>query len=150
MTEESAIRTLKWKYREPYDFYNCIFNEKEINERLDGSYKVVVDEYSEEVFGFFCLGESARIPAGHQHGVYDEECVDLGVGMKPEKTGKGHGFKFMSFIVEYIREHYGKVCIRLSVAVFNERAIRLYKNSGFELRSSFLTDTSSFITMVRE
>lgn len=34
---------------------------------------------------------------------YTEKHIDIGIGMKPELTGKGLGFTFFSLILRYIR-----------------------------------------------
>ncbi len=149
MNEDAAIEMLEWKYEKPYDFYNNEINEDTINELLDGSYKVLFDE-REEVFGFMCTGEAARIPIGHQYGIYPDNFIDMGLGMNPKYTGKGYGYDFCSFIIQYINENNIGIPIRLSVATFNERAIHLYERLGFKKRDRFSTESREFITMIRE
>ncbi|SIT91154.1 Acetyltransferase (GNAT) family protein [Edaphobacillus lindanitolerans] len=148
MEEDFAKEILGWRYEEPYDFYNNEATEEEIAELLDGSYRVLLNEGA--VFGFFCTGASARIPAGEQQGVYGENVLDMGLGMSPDHTGKGLGYDFCSFIMDYISERNQGMAIRLSVAAFNKRAIRLYENLGFSVRDRFATDTAEFMTMVKE
>lgn len=149
MNENIAKQILGWKYDKPYDFYNNEINVEEINELLNGSYKVLFNE-SEEVFGFMCTGEAARVPIGHQYGVYNDNLVDMGLGMNPKYVGKGYGYDFCSFIIKYINENNMGVPIRLSVAIFNERAIHLYEKLGFKRKDMFSTASRAFITMIRE
>ncbi|WP_231710683.1 hypothetical protein [Gracilibacillus suaedae] len=51
--------------------------------------------------GFFCIGKPAQVPAGFKVGAYQEGFVDIGIGMKPELTGRGNGssFSHLFFIV---------------------------------------------------
>lgn len=146
MTEEEAIQSLKWEYEPPYDFYNVAYDEESLSERMDGSYKVVYD--GETFIGFFCTGESARVPAGNKTGVYEQDFVDMGLGLHPEWTGQGKGFQFGMKVLTYIKETEPGYPVRLSVATFNKRAIRLYENMGFVKKDTFYTSTHPFITMV--
>ncbi|MDC3414710.1 GNAT family N-acetyltransferase [Aquibacillus sp. 3ASR75-11] len=148
MDEKLAKQTLGWKYEKPFDFYNGEMSEEGIKERLDDSYKVLIDEKG-KVFGFFCTGESARIPIGYQYGVYNEKSIDMGIGMNPVYVGKGYGYDFCSFIMNHIKEQNEGVPIRLSVATFNKRAVHLYKNLGFVMKDKFATDSAEFITMIK-
>ena len=57
----------------------------------------------------------------------------LSLGMKPELTGVGLGEGFVSQCVAFARSHYGldQRTIKLDVALFNERAIKVYQRAGF-------------------
>ncbi|QAS54477.1 GNAT family N-acetyltransferase [Halobacillus litoralis] len=147
MTEFLAKQSLQWRYQPPYDLYNVQADAETIAERLDGSYQAVFE--NETFIGFFCTGTSARVPAGYDYGVYEEACVDMGLGMDPVLTGKGNGYEFARFIIEQIGNQKGTLPIRLSVATFNKRAIRLYENLGFVKVDTFFNDTNEFITMIK-
>ncbi|GAA0596608.1 GNAT family protein [Virgibacillus siamensis] len=148
MNEDLAKQILSWKYESPYDFYNNEVNNEGIKERLDGSYQVLLDEKG-KVFGFLCTGETARIPIGNKYGVYNENFVDIGLGMNPNYAGNGYGYDFCSFIINYIRENNKGIPMRLSVATFNKRAIRLYEKLGFEEGDKFAAGSVDFITMIK-
>lgn len=145
MDEDSARKTMEWRYEPPYDLYNDPFSEESLQEKLDSSYRAVFDEEG-ELFGFYCTGESAKIPVGVKLGIYDAPATDMGLGMRPDMTGKGYGKRFMATILEDIN---AQEALRLSVAVFNERAIRLYEDFGFQRDHRFETEKVEFITMVR-
>ncbi|WP_080845871.1 GNAT family N-acetyltransferase [Cytobacillus gottheilii] len=148
MTEGYAKAILDWKYEKPYDFYNIEPEEGQLQELLDGTYFAVVNSV-DELCGFFCVGNAARIPAGHQASVYEANCVDVGFGMKPELTGLGNGSYFCMLILEFVERANPCLPLRLSVAHFNKRAIKLYKKLGFEMEKFFSTENGLFVTMIK-
>ncbi|WP_152654978.1 GNAT family N-acetyltransferase [Oceanobacillus sp. CFH 90083] len=148
MTQKYAVEALCWKYEKPYDFYNNVLTTSAIVELLGGGYYAIVDS-SCKLIGFFCTGRSAKIPAGDRNAVYIEDCVDLGLGMHPSLTGKGKGDLFLKRILHFIEEEHKGKPIRLTVASFNKRAIRLYKKNGFTKEHQFHYKGMEFITMKR-
>lgn len=63
MNEEIAKDILSWEYDKPYDFYNSELTDEDMKEKLDGSYFALVND-NKELFGFFCTGVNAQVPAG--------------------------------------------------------------------------------------
>lgn len=149
MSEEFAIEILNWKYPAPYNMYNNELNPDTLKEMLEDLYSIVVDE-NDRLVGFFCIGNAAKVPIGAEFGVYDEDLIDIGIGLKPELTGQGYGFIFFSFIVEYVQYSYKDVPLRLTVAQFNHRAIRLYEKFGFVKIMEFNKGDILFQTMVKK
>ncbi|MYL71772.1 GNAT family N-acetyltransferase [Halobacillus litoralis] len=149
MTKEYAEESLQWTYEPPYDFYNVELSEEALAERLDGTYRSVLDDKG-TLIGFFCTGESAKVPAGEKDGVYEETAVDMGLGLHPSLTGQGNGHLFGKKVLAQIQQENEGVPIRLSVATFNKRAIRLYENMGFVKQASFQTEACPFITMIKK
>lgn len=149
MNEELAKAILGWKYEQPYDFYNNELTAEALQEMLDGSYHSLVDEQN-TLIGFFCTGANAQVPIGHRFGAYTEDFIDMGVGMHPNLVGKGNGFDFCKQVISFIRAESKDTPIRLTVATFNERAIRLYKKLGFISGNFFHTDSTEFETMVKK
>ncbi|WP_045520816.1 hypothetical protein, partial [Neobacillus niacini] len=111
MSEDFAVQILNWKYQTPYDFYNNELNSDSIKEMLENPYYVVLD-HKDRLVGFFCFGNSAKVPIGGQFGAYTDELIDIGIGMKPELTGQGLGFTFFSFILQYIQDNFNDISIR--------------------------------------
>ena len=68
--------------------------------------------------------------------------VDIGLGMKPNRTGNGFGLQFVNAGLAFSKEKYGCNYITLSVAKFNERAIKVYKRAGFEAVGTFIQKTN--------
>ncbi|ANU11572.1 hypothetical protein A1A1_02325 [Planococcus antarcticus DSM 14505] len=149
MNKKTAEEILNWKYDPPYDFYNNELSDPEMAELLNGTYFAVLSE-KKEMTGFFCIGESAQVPSGKQYGVYEESCIDMGLGMDPRLVGKENGKEFGLFVLHSIEETHDGLPIRLTVAAFNKRAIYLYKKLGFILNNQFSTETTKFITMVKK
>ncbi|GLO65480.1 MULTISPECIES: GNAT family protein [Oceanobacillus] len=148
MNQKYAVEALCWKYEKPYDFYNHVLTTGAIAELLGNRYYAMINE-ERELIGFFCLGRSAQVPAGDRFGVYNDDCIDLGLGMKPEYTGKGYGTIFLSHILNHVYDTCPLKDIRLTVATFNHRAIRLYENHGFIKQQKFLHKDTDFITMIK-
>jgi RimJ/RimL family protein N-acetyltransferase len=149
MTEAFADQIMSWNYEPPYDFYNSGQDEEFRKELLECSYYAILDD-EEQLIGFCCTGPSAQIPIAIPLGAYDEDLLDIGLGMKPELTGKGFGHKFLSCVLASMEQLYQRESFRLTVARFNERAIRLYAKLGFSEAASFDKGGTSFITMVKK
>lgn len=148
MTEKEAAEILKWRYPYPYDFYNNDMSDESMTEMLDGTYHVIREE-NEAAFGFYCTGNSAQVPVGRTIGAYPEGFVDFGLGMRPAETGQGKGSEFFAFVQEEISRSHPKLQLRLTVATFNKRAIRLYEKFGFIKEHEFQNDFTVFQTMTR-
>ncbi|MER2029101.1 MAG: GNAT family protein [Solibacillus sp.] len=149
MNSKMATAILDWKYEEAYEFYNNEQTVEALKELLDGSYYAIINK-NKEIIGFFFTGESARVPIGNKFDVYEEDLIDMGVGMHPNHVGQGNGFEFCTCIIKFIEVNYPSKSLRLTVATFNERAIHLYKKLGFVKESEFSNGVTKFLTMVRK
>ena len=148
MTENNAKHILAWKYEKPYDFYNNEVTKENLKEMLDGSYYALLNEH--DVVGFFCIGENAQVPIGHQFGVYVDDFVDMGLGMHPSLVGKGNGTAFCTYILQFIEKQYEGKSIRLTVANFNKKAIHLYEKLGFVKIAEITSNSTEFMTMIKK
>jgi [ribosomal protein S18]-alanine N-acetyltransferase len=148
MTREIALNILNWKYDPPYDLYNNEVSEDAFSELLNDGY-IAVEGGTGELIGFYCSGPSAQVPAGRVLGVYSESAIDVGVGMHPMLTGKGNGYLFFSFVLNELGNLSPNSSFRLTVAKFNERAVKLYENHGFIKTFEFKTGTNEFVTMIK-
>ena len=77
----------------------------------------VLDELEDPV-GFFAFRRA-------------EDAVEVGLGLRPDLTGRGLGLPFMLSGLEFARQRYAPARFRLKVATFNRRAIRVYEQAGF-------------------
>ncbi|MBJ8106243.1 MULTISPECIES: GNAT family N-acetyltransferase [Bacillus cereus group] len=150
LTEEEANEINMWTYEEPYNLYSFSGEAEVIEELLDGTYYGCCDEKGEFI-GYFCFGENAQVPGGRDANLYKGEgVVDIGIGMKPDLTGKGMGKTFFQAGIAFAAEELNSKMFRLSVATFNKRAIRLYKNIGFQVGPVFLSRGREFMLMEYE
>ena len=59
------------------------------------------------------------------------ETVDIGLGLRPELTGRGLGEHFVGEALAFVRTRFDPRRFTLAVASFNERALRVYERCGF-------------------
>ncbi|OEH92338.1 GNAT family N-acetyltransferase [Bacillus solimangrovi] len=134
MTQEQAEDiAYKWHYNGVYAFYDMEADKEDLTEFLDqeeraDSYYIVSKD--NEMIGFFCFQL--------------DECnsVDIGLGMKPELTGKGLGNEFLQAGLDYAGKTYTPDKLTLSVATFNKRAIKVYEKVGFYPVKTFMQSTN--------
>lgn len=69
--------------------------------------------------------------------------------MRPDLTGHGRGYAFVSSILEFAQSEFNATPSRLTVAQFNKRAIALYNKLGFEPIMMFPVGDVEFLTMER-
>ena len=137
MSDEQARAIAEWKYEGVYAFYDMDAFPEDLDELLDpskrdGRYHAVLDDEGSLVGFFEFTSEDATI--------------ELGLGLRPDLTGRGLGLSFVSACLQFAREQYAPKTLRLKVAAFNMRAIRVYERAGFEHRRNFLhkTDNGEF------
>ena len=68
--------------------------------------------------------------------------MDIGLGMHPGLVGLGLGATFMRHNLGRVQEAYPGAEIRLSVASFNQRGIKVYRRSGFRVVRGFVQVTN--------
>lgn len=141
MTPVYAADISRWSYDPPYDIYNGSSDKDFIDELLCGDYFAVTDNRDtsdvRRLVGFYCFRSSATVPYGNRVGVYDEDMLDIGLGLRPELCGKGLGRGYMRALLKFASYLFGSTCYRLTVAAFNTRAIKLYEDIGFVRKSNF-------------
>ncbi|MDE4085291.1 GNAT family protein [Planococcus maritimus] len=134
MTQEQAQDIAEnWRYEGDYSFYDMDADPEDLAEFLDpekrGDNYFMVFQGNEAV-GFYSFGQT------------DEETVDIGLGMKPDLTGRGQGTAFLKAGLQFAKSNYHPQKITLSVAAFNKRAIKLYEKLGFKEVESFVQATN--------
>jgi len=98
------------------------------------------------MIGVRSFGQDGQVPGGS----YDSSALDTGGGLRPDLTGKGLGREAISAGLEFGRREFAPGAFRVTVASFNERALRLVRSLGFRAAGSFLaaTDGRSFEILV--
>lgn len=130
MTRPLAEQISRWTYEGEYALYSFVPEEETLAELMDGSYFACLQDG--ELVGYFCFGASARIPLEQEEAaVYQEDFLDLGLGMAPPLCGQGRGSDFMQAGLSFAQAQFHAERFRLTVADFNRRAIHLYQKMGF-------------------
>ena len=113
--DEALGEMNRWRYEPPYDFYD---GDEEPVQNPERFFFARDDEDDESIVGFFYFE-----PKG--------DVLEYGLGLRPDLTGRGLGFRFFGMGLEFGRERYAPRLIRLYVAAFNERAVKVYERAGF-------------------
>ena len=59
------------------------------------------------------------------------DALEIGLGLRPDLTGRGLGLGFLLAGIDFGRRRFGLSRLILNVAAFNERAIKVYEEAGF-------------------
>lgn len=133
MDEADASAIQAWSYEEPYSAYNWKV-EDDISEMLDQrSPHYAVKGERGELIGFFSYGSSAQVwDSGEPRLFSENNTIAVGLGLRPDLTGKGLGLAFVNAGLDFAREQFKPDYFRLFVMTFNERAIRVYERARFQ------------------
>jgi [ribosomal protein S18]-alanine N-acetyltransferase len=144
MDQAEARAISDWCYPSPYSFYDWRADEEDLallldDERRKGRFFSAFDEENELV-GFFEL----QAKGGD---------LVIGLGLRPDLTGRGLGREFVEAGLAFAQENFHPTRFRLSVAAFNERAIKVYERAGFSTTRAFDHETNGgshrFLEMTR-
>src|SRR5918992_3761145 len=131
MNEKEARAVAAWRYEAPYDFYDMA-NDPEGLEELLGPPERRRGYYAAlsggELVGFVCFGPGGQLP-GFDYP--DDGYVNVGLGLRPDLTGKGLGLGYVRAGLEFGQRRIDPSGFRHFVATFNERAISVYERAGF-------------------
>lgn len=113
-----------WRYPPPFDFYDGDADQEDLKELLDPRLWPEVFEacfVGDEFVGFF-----SATTEGLE--------AEIGLGLRPDLTSGGRGRGFITALLGRLHElRPGVETVSLSVAAFNQRAIRAYRSCGFEV-----------------
>ena len=113
MTQRDFDELATWRYEPPYDFYDG-----DVEPVLNPERFFAVRDDDGALIGFFYYEEKP-------------DALDYGLGLRPDLTGRGFGLQFFRAGLAFGRERYKPPFVRLFVAAFNERAIKVYERAGF-------------------
>ena len=144
MSQVEAETIAGLTYDGPYAFYNWSADENDLAELLDselrGDRYFSAHESSGELIGFFSFR-------------HEGDAVVIGLGLRPDLTGRGLGLGYVEDGLAFARQRYAPLRFRLSVAKFNARAISVYERAGFVTTRSFVHETNggshAFVEMER-
>ena len=136
IARSDAEEISRWRYPEPYATYDG--DPSSVPGLLEPRYNYhAVTDPDGELVGYFCVGADATVPAGRRLGLYDEDALDVGLGMRPDLTGQGLGPDFVRAGLRFAQQAFSPPAFRLTVAAFNRRAVKVYEAAGFETVRSF-------------
>jgi RimJ/RimL family protein N-acetyltransferase len=110
---EDLAELTTWRYASPYDFYNGDQEPVKNPER------------------YFIARDGEEMMVGFYYFETKDDALEYGLGLRPDLTGRGLGLEFFHEGLEFGRERYLPGRVRLFVAAFNERAIKVYERAGF-------------------
>ena len=112
-TEADFAELNAWRYEPPYDFYDGDADPVKNPER-----HFVARDEDGALVGFYYFEVKGDV-------------LEYGLGLRPDLTGRSLGLEFFRTGLEFGRERYRPALVRLYVAAFNERAIKVYERAGF-------------------
>ncbi|WP_225729990.1 GNAT family N-acetyltransferase [Nocardia sp. JCM 34519.1] len=131
MTPEDARIIRLWSYEPPYEIYGMDDDSSEAELLNTRSPHYAVRAGDADPVGFFAFG-TAALPWSTAPDLYGADGeVSIGLGMRPDATGRGAGLAFLRSGLEFAREAFRPSYFRLFVYGWNERAIRVYERAGF-------------------
>ena len=145
MDDADAGEISGWRYEPPYDFYHPTADPADLAELLDperrmNTYFSVLDD-EDRLVGFFQFEGRGGT-------------VDVGLGLRPDLTGRGLGAEFVMSGLSFAQERFSPKRLTLSVATFNGRAVSVYERAGFRRGEIFMHETNGgeheFLSMWRE
>lgn len=146
MDETAARRIATWQYDAPYSMYDP--SDDDIAHFTDPSnaYFAITNEAG-TLIAYRCFGADGQVPGGD----YRADALDTGGGMRPDLTGRGLGLVVMEAGLEFGQDLFAPPAFRVTVAAWNERALRVCEKAGFEPVQHFAhaRDGRPFVVLVR-
>jgi ribosomal-protein-alanine N-acetyltransferase len=138
LTDEHAAAISDWQYEFPYEWYDTSNDPRRVElfahpAKRETLRAVVGDDG--ELVGFFNF-------------VREDDEVRIGLGMRPDLTGRGLAQPFILAGLNYASLEWRPRRFRLWVARWNERALRAYRRAGF--REVKPLESSRFVEMERD
>jgi ribosomal-protein-alanine N-acetyltransferase len=134
LTQADAEAIAVWHYPEPFSFYDWAEDPGDLAELLDpalrGDAYFAVEDDASELIGFFSFKRR------------DPTTVEIGLGLHPERTGKGLGAAFLEAGLDHGRARFEPAQFVLAVATFNRRAITVYERAGFAAVRVYMHSTN--------
>ncbi len=164
--EADARAIMAWRYPPPYAVYNTEADGDADEAVLFAEYLDTRSPYfavrnealdpSGAVVGLFCYGSSAGVSleAGAPHLLEADGSLNVGLGMRPDLTGRGLGLDFVLAGLAFGAEQYHPTLFRFYALAFNHRALKVYERAGFRrvgvVTQRGLWGERDFIELVKE
>lgn len=139
---EQARQLVCWQYEPPYEMYNIV---KDCGDTADmhrnANYFLQPDvqchaitAVADELIGFCTFGRDAQVPGGD----YAAPALDIGLGVRPDLTGQGHGTGIVTAVITFAIDTFAPPSLRVTIAETNTRAQRVWEKNGFVPLSRFV------------
>jgi ribosomal-protein-alanine N-acetyltransferase len=151
MDEAAARDIVTWRYEAPYDVYDLGLEDEEqvVNCFLDpaNAYYAIFDRGG-SLAAYCCFGAEGQVPGGD----YSNSALDVGLGVRPDRTGQRLGGAFVGAVLRFAQRELAPAVFRVTVAEFNERALRVWKKTGFQPIQRFgrTFDGMPFVVLTRK
>jgi [ribosomal protein S18]-alanine N-acetyltransferase len=139
LSRTRAQEIVRWRYESPYDFYNIPPEraEQAVKNLLEPSNHCFEILDAINIFlGYCSFGPDGQVPGGD----YNEPALDVGMGIDPARTGQGNGRAIAKAVLEFAQVRFPPARFRVTIAVFNHRAIRVWQSLGFEMVGTFSSE----------
>jgi ribosomal-protein-alanine N-acetyltransferase len=149
LTGADAEAMVSWRYDPPYAAYDPPADLVETFVDPVSRY-FAVDAEPGGLAGFCCFGEHARVP-GCDYDSGEPDVIDVGVGLRPDMTGRGFGRAFVAAVADFAVQRLGAALVRAAIAECNRRSIRVFEAVGFEVARQLRPPGSgeSFLELTR-
>jgi [ribosomal protein S18]-alanine N-acetyltransferase len=148
LTEAEAREIIRWRYPAPYDFYDLGEADPDVvlGELFNPNSPHFAISTDEDDFLGFCLaGPEAQVPGGD----YLEPALDIGIGLRPDATGRGLGKLVLIEFLEFVLDAYHPDRFRATIAAFNLRSQRTFLGLDFVETSRFFANGSEWVIVTR-
>lgn len=150
LDEKSARTILEWKYDPPYDIYNLTSSDPEATlQYLLDPQNAFQGIYRQQgrLEAYCSFGPDGQVPGGD----YGAPALDIGLGVRPDLTGQGHGSEYVNAVIDFARRMYAPDRLRVTIAAFNTRALRVWEKAGFQAMQTFQGELSNmdFVILIR-
>lgn len=149
--KKSAREFVQWEYPPPYDIYNNPTEQlaDAVHYNIDPTNNVyAMFDQEDALIGYCSYGDDGQVPGGD----YSEDALDIGLMIKPALTGQGMGSQFVKDVIRNGIEKYAPKILRVTIAAFNKRALRVWEKNGFIRTQTFnrSRDGMEFVIMMKE
>jgi [ribosomal protein S18]-alanine N-acetyltransferase len=139
INEAYARQIINWRYPPPYHIYDLASSDPDDMETAVSylitphfQFHCLMDEH-DQIVAFCSFGIDGQIPGGD----YSVEAIDIGMGVRPDLTGKGLGIHFAQAVVDFASTSFAHSLLRVTIASFNLRAQRVWQKQGFVQTQTF-------------
>lgn len=131
---EDLLSLQSWRHAGAASFYDLRPGDEEraaLALSSESPHFVLLDAAGATV-GYFCVGPAARVAGGR----YATQAVDVGLVLRPDLAGAGRGRAWTPAVLAFAAARYGRP-LRVTVAAWNQPALRLAAGLGFRVTGGF-------------